>query len=143
MSEDELEQSENPALIQLQSLGWQYVEGKLLSPQSGERGSHGDVVLIKRLNAAIKRINPWISEDNLNKVSRDLVRLNCTSLMEYNQKIYNKLTQYQSVEQDLGKGRKGQTVKIIDFDNLGNNEFICTNQFKVEGVNQKIIPDIV
>ena len=41
------------------------------------------------------------------------------------------------------KGRKGQTVKIIDFDNPDNNEFLCTNQFKVEGVNQNIIPDIV
>jgi len=142
MSEDELEQSENPALIQLQSLGWQYVEGKLLSPKSGERGSHGDVVLIKRLNAAIKRINPWISEDNLNKVSRDLVRLNCTSLMEYNQKIYNKLTQYQSVEQDLGKGRKGQTVKIIDFDKIENNEFLCVNQFEIDGA-ESIRPDII
>ena len=30
-----------------------------------------------------------------------------------------------------------------DFDQPDNNEFICTNQFKVEGVNQKIIPDIV
>ena len=47
------------------------------------------------------------------------------------------------MEQDLGKGRKGQTVKIIDFDNPDNNEFLCVNQFKVEGPNQNIIPDIV
>ena len=32
------------------------------------------------------------------------------------------------------KGNKGQTVKIIDFDNPENNEFLCTNQFKVSGV---------
>ena len=45
--------------------------------------------------------------------------------------------------QDVGRGNKGQTVKIIDFENLENNEFICTNQFKVSGINQNIIPDIV
>src|SRR5690606_35032563 len=42
-----------------------------------------------------------------------------------------------------GAGRKGQTVKVIDFDNPDNNEFLCTNQFKVEGINQNIIPDVV
>ncbi len=63
--------------------------------------------------------------------------------MEYNHAIYQTLVSYQSVEQDIGRGRKGQTVKIIDFDNLGNNEFVCSNQFKVEGANQNIIPDIV
>jgi len=45
--------------------------------------------------------------------------------------------------QDLGKGNKGQTVHIIDFENPENNEFLCTNQFKVSGVNQNIIPDIL
>jgi type I restriction enzyme R subunit len=63
--------------------------------------------------------------------------------MEYNQSIYDKLVNYLSVEQDLGAGRKGQTVKVIDFDNPDNNEFLCTNQFKIEGINQNIIPDIV
>jgi type I restriction enzyme R subunit len=52
------------------------------------------------------------------------------------------LVNYQSVEQDLGKGRKGQTVKIIDFDNIDNNEFICSSQFNVEGLSQNIIPQI-
>ena len=38
--------------------------------------------------------------------------------MEINQSIWETLTQYISVEQDIdGKGRRGQTVKIIDFDN--------------------------
>jgi type I restriction enzyme R subunit len=45
--------------------------------------------------------------------------------------------------QDLGKGNKGQTVRIIDFDNPDNNEFLCVNQFKVSGREQNIIPDIV
>jgi type I restriction enzyme R subunit len=62
--------------------------------------------------------------------------------MEYNHAFYTTLVNYQSVEQDLGKGRKGQTVKIIDFDNIDNNEFICSSQFNVEGLSQNIIPQI-
>lgn len=143
MNQDELNKVELPAIEQLKELGWTYIHGAELTPETGARAYLRDVVLVEQLDAAIKRINPWISDENLKKVSRELTHPNFAGLMEYNHAIYQTLINYQSVEQDLGKGRKGQTVKIIDFDNLDNNEFVCTNQFKVEGANQKIIPDIV
>lgn len=143
MNQDELNKVELPAIAQLQQLGWKYINGLNLSPEAGVRQYNRDVVLVGQLNAAIKRINPWISDENLKKVSREVTHPLFAGLMEYNHAFYKTLVNYQSVEQDLGKGRKGQTVKIIDFDNIVNNEFICTNQFKVEGVNQNIIPDIV
>ncbi|MCL1078621.1 HsdR family type I site-specific deoxyribonuclease [Parashewanella spongiae] len=149
MNQDELNNVELPAIEQLQKLGWRYIHGAALTPDAlnADGGSPRvymrDVVLVEQLNAAIKRINPWISDENLKKVSRELTHPNFSGLMEYNHAIYQTLVSYQSVEQDLGKGRKGQTVKIIDFDNLDNNEFVCSNQFKVEGANQNIIPDIV
>ncbi|MBB1398081.1 type I restriction endonuclease subunit R [Pseudoalteromonas sp. SG44-8] len=143
MNQDELKKVELPAIAQLQQLGWKYINGLNLSPEAGARPYNRDVVLVGQLNAAIKRINPWISDENLKKVSREVTHPFFAGLMEYNHAFYKTLVSYQSVEQDLGKGRKGQTVKIIDFDNIDNNEFICTNQFKVEGVNQNIIPDIV
>ena len=65
------------------------------------------------------------------------------TLIETNQTLWKTLVQYISVDQGLGQGRRGQTVKIIDFDNIQNNEYICVNQFKVEGPNQNIIPDII
>lgn len=143
MNQDELNKVELPAIAQLEQLGWKYIHGAELTPEAGARAYLRDVLLVEQLNAAIKRINPWITDENLKKISREITHPNFAGLMEYNHAIYQTLVNYQSVEQDLGKGRKGQTVKIIDFDNLDNNEFICTNQFKVEGANQKIIPDIV
>ncbi len=149
MDQDELDKVELPAIAQLQQLGWTYIHGAELNPDSlhvegsGARAYLRDVVLVNHLDAAIKCINPWISAENLRKVSRELTHPVYAGLMEYNHAFYSTLVNYQSVEQDLGKGRKGQTVKIIDFDHPENNEFICTNQFKVEGVNQNIIPDIV
>ena len=149
MNQDELHKVELPAIAQLQQLGWRYIPGEALNPDNtqnkgtAERAYKRDVVLVHQLNAAIKRINPWISEENLRKVSRELTHANFAALMEYNHAIYQTLVNYQSVEQDLGKGRKGQTVKIIDFDTPANNEFVCTSQFKIEGVNQNIVPDIV
>ena len=144
MASDEFDKVELPALEQLQSLGWSYVEGAKLSPdESDERSSLKDVVLENRLTNSIKRINPWINDENLRKVVRDLTKTQYPNLVEANHSIWNTINQCVSVMQDLGKGNKGQTVHIIDFDNLENNEFLCTNQFKVEGINQHIIPDIV
>ncbi|MEZ2720178.1 type I restriction endonuclease subunit R [Paenalcaligenes hominis] len=140
MFNDEEVKVELPAIEQLQQLGWDYVPGPSLA---AERGSLRDVVLVQRLEAALRRLNPWISEENLTKVMRELTHPNHAALMEYNQSIYDILVNYLSVEQDLGQGRRGQTVKIIDFDNPANNEFLCTTQFKVEGVTQNIIPDMV
>ncbi len=144
MASDELDKVELPALEQLQSLEWEYIEGSKLSPdECDERSSFKDVVLEHRLERAIQRINPWISENNLQKVISDFTRALFPNLIEANQSIWNTLTQYTSVMQDVGKGNRGQTVKIIDFDNPENNEFLCTNQFKISGVNQNIIPDII
>ena len=143
---DEYDKVEEPALKQLESLGWTNIAGADLSPEtSDERQSYRDVVLEKRLTSSIKKINPWISDENLRKVVRDL-RLQGTehpTLIETNQTLWQTLVQYISVDQDLGQGRRGQTVKIIDFENPENNEFLCTNQFKIQGPNQNIIPDII
>lgn len=141
---DEYDKVELPALEQLQRLGWIYMPGVSLSPESSdERDFYKDVVLEDRLTNAVRRINPWISEPNLRAVVRELTHLKVATLMEANQSVWETMVNYQSVIQDLGKGNKGQTVKIIDFDNPDNNEYLCTNQFKVEGVNQNIIPDIL
>ena len=144
MAADEFDKVELPAIEQLQSLGWMYVKGEDLSPEkSSERTSLKEVVLEQRLSANIKRINPWISDQNLHKVVKDLTKTQYTNLIEANQAIWTILNECVSVMQDLGKGNKGQTVHIIDFENPENNEFLCTNQFKVSGVNQNIIPDII
>ncbi|MDM5148222.1 type I restriction endonuclease subunit R [Candidatus Persebacteraceae bacterium Df01] len=144
MASDELDKVELPALEQLQSLRWTYIEGSKLSPdESDERSSLKDVVLEKRLTTSLKRINPWINDENLRKVIRELTKTLYSNLVEANQGIWTHINQCISVMQDLGKGNKGQTVHIIDFEHPENNEFLCTNQFKVSGVNQNIIPDII
>nr|WP_323778482.1 type I restriction endonuclease subunit R [Amylibacter sp.] len=144
MASDELDKVELPAIAQLQSLGWTYVNGANLSPDtSTERSSFKDVVLDQRLAANIKRLNPWINDQNLHKVVKDLTRTQYVNLIEANQAICSILNDCVSVMQDLGKGNKGQTVHIIDFETPENNEFLCTSQFKISGINQNIIPDII
>ncbi len=144
MSQPELLYVEQPALDQLQKNGWSYKDGRELAPDTSNiRSSFKEVVLTPNLEQSIKRINPWISEENLCKVVRDLTVFQTSTLMEANQWFWERLTQYFSVEQDLGKGRRGQTVKLIDFEDIEKNEFLCVNQFKIKGPIQNIIPDII
>lgn len=66
MFQDEVEKVELPAIAQLQQLGWRYLPGASLSPMLpidgapsiGERGFYRDVVLVKQLEAALRRLNP-------------------------------------------------------------------------------------
>lgn len=144
MAGDERQLVEAPALDQLKGLGWTHLDGTTLVPgTSNHRSSLKDVVLTPNLEQAIQRINPWIKEDNLRKVIREVTIIQTSTLMEANQWFWERLTQYFSVDQDLGSGRRGQTLKLIDFDNLKNNEFLCVDQFKIQGPSQNIIPDIL
>lgn len=129
--------------VEPSTVGIEEANASYLVGNTSEREYFKDVVLSKRLTNAVKRINPFINDANLRNVVRELTHLKVATLMEANQSVWETLVSYQSVVQDLGKGNKGQTVKIIDFDNIENNDFLCTSQFKIEGVNQTIIPDIV
>jgi len=131
MAQDEYKKVELPAIEQLKQLGWSYINGDELSPEhhSRERNSYKDVVLEKRLCSSIQRINPWINDENLNKVANEFIKVHTATLMEANRFVYEALVHYQSVEQDLGRGRRGQTVKIIDLKGSSKIETVINNQF--------------
>ncbi|WP_408956578.1 type I restriction endonuclease subunit R [Natroniella sp. ANB-PHB2] len=109
-----------------------------------QRSSNHEVILIERLKKALKRINPWLNDNNLNKAVNQVrpLKIKATNLMEANEMIYQKLVKHISLKQDLGKGKKNQTVKYIDFDNPANNDFLAVNQYTVKG-KETIRPDIV
>lgn len=143
MTSNERHLVEAPALEQLKGLGWIHLDGATLAPEkSNHRSTLRDVVLIPNLEQAIQGINPWISRENLRRVVRDVTLIQASTLMEANRWLWERLIQYFSVDQDRGRGRRGQTVKLIDFDTPENNEFLCVDQLKIQGPAQTIIPDI-
>src|SRR5688572_19004815 len=76
--------SELPAIELFKKLGYQYYDGAVLD----ERSEITEVVLKDRLLAAIKRINPWINEFNLQKAFNEVTSIQAASLMEANQKVW-------------------------------------------------------
>lgn len=140
---------ELPAIEYLrEKLGYEFVHGQFLTPEYDERDSMTEVILKKRLEKSLKRLNPWMNNTNINKAIRYLARPENLgiNLYEINEKIYNAIVDLSySLDQDLdGSGQKKyHTVRFIDWDNIDNNEFLVTRQFKVHGPNENIIPDIV
>jgi type I restriction enzyme R subunit len=131
---------ENRMLAQLQELDYEHHHGPSLDL---ERESRSEIVLKERLNKAILRLNPWLSNSNLAKVMRSITHIESTSLMEANQKFHEMIVNMISIQQDLGKGKKNQTVKLIDFERLENNEFLVVDQFTVSNAQGNIRPDLI
>ncbi len=48
-----------------------------------------------------------------------------------------------SVEIDTKNGKKGEVVKIIDFENVNNNDFLVVNQFTIKGTKGNRRPDLI
>lgn len=132
---------ELPFIEQLQSYGYTYIEGSKLD---SERHGRGSIVLETRLTRAIKRLNGWISDTNIEKIVKQLVALQAEDLWHANYTMYDWLFgQGISVLQDLGGGKKNQTVRIFDFENVENNEFLVVNQISYTNASGTIRPDIV
>lgn len=140
-SKEEEEQVETPAVETLVKLGYTYIDWETLKVE--RENNLREVLLLERLKKAIKRINPWIDNYNIEKAVDKLRHIQAVGLVEANQTAYDYLTNHISLKQDLGQGIKNQTVKFIDYENPENNEFIVTRQFKVDGIKENIIPDIV
>ena len=141
---------ELPAVEYLkQRLGYNFIHGKELTPKYGERDSLADVVLLNRLRESLKRLNPWMNEENLNGTIKYINTANNlgTGLLEINEKVYDALVNLTfTVKQDIfGNGqKKPQTVNFIDWEDVDNNDFLVVRQFEVQTLSGKsIFPDIV
>jgi type I restriction enzyme R subunit len=142
---DELSQSEEPAALLLQRLGWSFVPPEELD---AERASPREVLLPPRLARSVRRLNPWISDENIGRVVRDLGTVPAASLMEANERLHILLTYGATVRQDTGDGLgiKDRPVRLLDFDDPAGagNEFTFTRQFPVQNIKGlTIVPDIV
>lgn len=161
---DEEHYVENPFLAQLLRLGWKVYRQNKDNPEdvkeiksfnsSSEpdysesikfRETFGEVILEEELISSIKRINPWMEEDQINEVVRRIKTPSANFLLEANKEIHDLLLENTSVSENRKTGEKSPTVRFIDFRNPENNSFIAISQFKVNipGTEKHIIPDIV
>lgn len=140
-NEDTLEQA---SLEILQSLGYDYIHGKELSPgaEFSERESYRDVILKERVRNALFSINKGFPHDALDQAFRQIIAFNSPSLEENNRYFHNLMVNGIDVSFKEDGNIRTKKAYIIDFDNPDNNEFLAVNQFTVVG-NENKRPDIV
>jgi type I restriction enzyme, R subunit len=132
--------SETPAVELLEAMGWTFVPASALET---DRDGAKESVLARRLEGALRKLNPWLSEDNVRKAVRAITHLPAAGLIEANEQIHRMLVHTLSLEQDTGdgRGRVSRDVRFVDFDNPRSNEFVVTRQFRVVG-SKEVVFDI-
>ncbi|WP_058868184.1 type I restriction endonuclease subunit R [Chloracidobacterium thermophilum] len=143
MKESEIESA---ALSWLANLGYQTVFGPDIAPDmpAAERKHYGQVVLESRLRDALAKLNPQVPANALEEAFRKLTRPDSPSLVGNNHVIHKYLVEGVPVEYQRDDGSiGGDLVRVFDYAEPGNNEFLAVNQFTVVENQHERRPDVV
>jgi type I restriction enzyme R subunit len=144
---------ENSAINWFKEIGYSYIPGLDLTPNeesdltpNEERESYKDVILKKRFIQAIKTLNPFLTDNLAEAVYTKLKDIDHLDFIIKGKIFYEYLTKGLKLNYRERKEEITRIVKLIDFENPENNEFLIANQFKVEYYYQNNIhriPDLV
>lgn len=126
---------ENSALGWLRELGYQTDFGPDLSPggERPERESFAQVVLEGRLRAALRRINPWADDANIESALRQVCNPATPDLLANNRAFQRLLTEGIDIETSTPDSYESpyQKIWLVDLEDIDNNDWLALNQFTV------------
>src|SRR6266851_4353524 len=142
ITENELE---TVALTWFQDSGWEYRYGPDLAPDGDtpERIDYRQVLLQGRLFDAMRRLNRGVPDSVLEDVLHRISKPDYPSLILNNRSCHEALIDGVPVIVEQGGEKRGDRVRLIDFDHPENNRFLVVNQFTVLGHRQPRRPDLV
>ena len=128
-SEDTL--VEQPAIKLLAELGWEMVRSRDLN-----RETQSDAILTARLRPALKRLNPHVPPEAIDQAIAELTRNRYSmSLVAANRELYHLLKNgvRTTVTDSENDGETVEIVRVIDWDEPANNDFLLCSQFRLTG----------
>ncbi len=137
---------ESAALAWLESLGWKVLHGPEIAPGElfAEREDYGEVVLKQRLLDALYALNPDLPDEAIREAFRKLMHPKGATLEARNRAFHRMLIDGVNVEYRRSDGSMaGAQVRVLDFDNPENNDWLAVNQFTVTDHQHTRRPDIV
>jgi hypothetical protein len=137
---------ESAALTWLSELGWQVKHGPDIAPEGlfAERQDYGQVVLEQRLRDALARLNPDLPPEALQDAFRKLLNPPGATLEQRNRAFHRMLVDGVAVEYRRPDGAiAGAQVRILDFDDPDNNDWLAVSQFTVVENRHTRRPDVV
>lgn len=127
-------------LVDYGTVRWRYVQPEILQRELT------DVLLEKELKESLCRINPDIAsqpartEEVIHKLRAIIITVGNVGLVRANEEFSKWIRGEMSLP--FGKNNQHVPIKLIDFEEIRNNSYILTNQFKIRTRETKI-PDIV
>ena len=139
------EQIENLAIELLQNQGFDYCHGKDIAPDSDNplRTNFDEVILKPILQDAISRLNPNIPNSAKDDALNQVLRVFSPDLKVANKEFHHLLTGGVNVIYRKDGLDRGDYVRLIDFDNIQNNDFKVVNQFTITNNGQNKRPDVI
>ncbi|ENN96238.1 HsdR family type I site-specific deoxyribonuclease [Methanocaldococcus villosus KIN24-T80] len=137
---------ENLAIEIFKKLGYNYKHGSKLTPENKERPTYRDVILKNRFISAIKKLNPWLNDKLAEEVYKIVSNIDHPDPIIRGKIFYDMLISGVKITYKESSNEKTRIVKLIDFSNPYNNDFLISNQFEVEYYkenNKYRIPDLV
>jgi len=137
---------EAAALSWFGELGYALLPGQAIAPgePAAERASFGEAFLPERLRAALRQLNPKLPVEALDEAFRKITIAQHPALIVNNRAFHRLLVDGIAVECRRQDGSIGaEIVRLIDFADAENNDWLVVNQFTViEGqINRR--PDVV
>lgn len=146
-TEDQL--VEQPAIALFGALGWRTISARQETLGPGGtlgRETKGEVVLAGRLRAALERFNPTIPPEGIAAAIEQLTRdRSAMSLEAANHEIYQMLKQGVpvSVPNHEEGGQRNERLRVVDWEDPAQNDFLLVSQLTVVGSLYPCRPDLV
>ncbi|MEK6795714.1 MAG: type I restriction endonuclease subunit R [Spirochaetota bacterium] len=110
------------------------------------RETKSEVVLTKNLSAALKKLNPKYPADAIQKAIDEITRdRSAMSLVDANREVYQLLKEGVKVnipDNEHG-GEKTERVRVIDWQNPKENDFLLVSQMTITGPLYTCRPDLI
>ena len=142
ITEDQLEKL---CIDWFQTIGYSYVCGYDIAPDGDnpERIDYRQILLPARLLSQLQIINPQLPVPVLEQVTQQLAKPDTPVLIKSNKTFHQMLLEGVKVEYKEGDESKTDYVKLLDFANVDNNQFLVVNQYTIIGNKGNRRPDII
>jgi type I restriction enzyme R subunit len=139
------DQVELQSIDWFQELGYEYRNGYEIAPEgvNPERDDFRQVILEERLKFALIKINPDIPNQTIQNSITQILSPNIAGLLNCNREMHKWITKGLKVTFMEENQEVGRQLKLIDFENIENNDWLVVNQFEIQGDRRLRRPDVL
>lgn len=131
------ESFENGVITYLEEIGYNYTHGSNLNRDNKE------VLLLDKLEQSLININKEIPTSSIKEAIRKIRTFETNDVFTNNKLFHKYLTEGVEVADFINGETVYNTIKLIDYKDINNNDFLVVNQLEIVEDDVKKIPDVI